>query len=130
MIASNLNHTVLDSEDKLYKDEKLRYAQTPAWEVQSLAPAPSQTLFHLGVYLRNKEPANASEEKCIIVLRDWPRKRGSQHWTRTSQMNPGEKVITLSAFVNAEFKQELETIFGADTYKQLESFILGEFPKE
>ena len=99
--------------------DKSGYSTQASWEIQAMARSPSQTFYHLGVYLK----ADKSAPKAILILRDWPRKRYSQHWSRDSAMNPGEKVITFEEFQRGDYKQELTSIFGATDYQKLEDFV-------
>lgn len=130
MSVSNLAAAAsfLESDDKLYNDAKARFNPKALWEAQHMGESPSQVYYHLGFYkLNDGLTAESNDEKCQIVLRDWPRKRGSQSWSRSSNMNPSEKVISLTEFVSGDFKEQLTVIFGSKSYEELEAFIIHHF---
>jgi hypothetical protein len=81
--------------------------ETLLLEFQALAPAPSQSFYHLSA-------CNGR-----VTLRDWPRKRHSQKWTRESAMNPSEKSISFQELIQGEWKSDLVHIFGDQNYQKL-----------
>ncbi|KAI8617092.1 hypothetical protein BC830DRAFT_1115279 [Chytriomyces sp. MP71] len=74
------------------------------FETQQIMPAPGTTYFQLVV------------ESDRVLLRDWPRQRYSQKWTRNGGLNPGQKIISLESFIAGEKDEELVHIFGQDVY--------------
>nr|KAJ3423034.1 hypothetical protein HK105_004020 [Polyrhizophydium stewartii] len=56
-------------------------------------------------------------EGCV-VLRDWPRKRMSQSWSRSGMLNPGQKIVSFQDFLDGELKDELTYLFGEMKYRQ------------
>ncbi|KAI8924919.1 hypothetical protein BC831DRAFT_463144 [Entophlyctis helioformis] len=121
----------------------------PILEIQQMAPAPGQTFFQLSVMpvdprLDDKESAGhvakkrgrtASNSKrtattdaantslrmrqgCVI-LRDWPRKRMSQTWSRSGMLNPSQKIISFQEFLDGELRDEITYIFGEEQYKNV-----------
>ncbi|KAI8853992.1 hypothetical protein BC829DRAFT_413301 [Chytridium lagenaria] len=77
------------------------------YETQTMMPAPGQTYFQLVI-----------QEGGTILLRDWPRQRLSQKWTRDGTLNPGSTQITLSEFLDGELKEKLVWIFGEKVYEE------------
>ncbi|KAJ3327664.1 hypothetical protein HDU76_011367 [Blyttiomyces sp. JEL0837] len=75
------------------------------FESQQIMPAPGQTYFQIAV------------EKKRVILRDWPRQRLSQKWTRDGNLNPGQLVISLKDFVDGELKEKIVWIFGEEVYE-------------
>ncbi|TPX50308.1 hypothetical protein SeMB42_g02285 [Synchytrium endobioticum] len=85
------------------------YAEAPAgciFESQMMSPAPGTTYFQVAVM--------ADEGK--VILRDWPRQRFSQKWTRDGALNPSQVTETCDNFVQGSLKEEITRIFGASTY--------------
>ncbi|KAJ3391004.1 hypothetical protein HDU84_006676 [Entophlyctis sp. JEL0112] len=74
------------------------------FETQQIMPAPGTTYYQLVI------------ESDRVLLRDWPRQRYSQKWTRDGALNPGQKVIKTEDFIDDELKTELVYIFGQETY--------------
>ncbi|KAL2919716.1 hypothetical protein HK105_200630 [Polyrhizophydium stewartii] len=134
----------------------------PLFELQQMAPAPSQTFYHFVVLpadprfatsagagsggdvdaalspnraregsvtkKRVRTPSNSKRldpsanfarmrEGCV-VLRDWPRKRMSQSWSRSGMLNPGQKIVSFQDFLDGELKDELTYLFGEMKYRQ------------
>ncbi|KAJ3108636.1 hypothetical protein HDU97_000492 [Phlyctochytrium planicorne] len=77
------------------------------FETQQIMPAPGQTYFQLVI-----------ENTGNVLLRDWPRQRMSQKWTRNGNLNPGCIKISVSEFLNGELKEKLVWIFGEKTYDE------------
>ncbi|KAJ1531139.1 hypothetical protein HK096_008048, partial [Nowakowskiella sp. JEL0078] len=78
-------------------------AKKTLFSTQQVAPAPGTTYYQLVV-----------QEKDSILLRDWPKQRMSQKWTRDGALNPGQVEITYSEFLDGELKEQLLWIFGED----------------
>ncbi|KAJ3090817.1 hypothetical protein HK102_002560 [Quaeritorhiza haematococci] len=76
------------------------------FETQTIAPAPGTTYYQLAVLTGDR-----------IVLRDWPRQRMSQKWTRDGALNPGQTAFTYEDFLAGEMKEKLVWIFGEHTYQ-------------
>ncbi|KAI9326117.1 hypothetical protein BDR26DRAFT_150219 [Obelidium mucronatum] len=74
------------------------------FETQQMMPSPGTTYFQLVV------------QSDRVLLRDWPRQRYSQKWTRDGGLNPGEKVYNTRYFIDGEDKDQLVYIFGMDLY--------------
>ncbi|KAJ3049319.1 hypothetical protein HK097_009685 [Rhizophlyctis rosea] len=107
------------------------------FETQQIAPAPGQTWFQLAVLegrgrsagdgggegeLEGEEgheirPRSGKPDPTdgIVVLRDWPKKRFSQKWTRNGP-NPGERRMKYEDFLQGELEERLVYIFGRDVY--------------
>ncbi|KAJ3031495.1 UNVERIFIED_CONTAM: hypothetical protein HDU68_003436 [Siphonaria sp. JEL0065] len=78
--------------------------RTTLFETQQMMPSPGTTYFQLVV------------QNDRVLLRDWPRQRYSQKWTRDGGLNPGEKVYNTRFFIDGEDKDQLVYIFGMDVY--------------
>ncbi|KAI8814368.1 hypothetical protein BJ742DRAFT_787276 [Cladochytrium replicatum] len=76
------------------------------FETQQIAPSPSLTYFQLVV----------QEDR--VLLRDWPRQRLSQKWTRSGTMNPGTTELSFEEFLRGELKDRLLWIFGEPLYNK------------
>ncbi|KAJ3298481.1 hypothetical protein BCR33DRAFT_781981 [Rhizoclosmatium globosum] len=76
------------------------------WETQQIMPAPGTTYFQLVV------------QSDRVLLRDWPRQRFSQKWTRDGGLNPGEKVFKTQYFIDGEDRDQLVYIFGRKLYDE------------
>ncbi|KAJ3110025.1 hypothetical protein HDU96_006967 [Phlyctochytrium bullatum] len=81
--------------------------KTVYFETQQIMPAPGQTYFQLVI-----------EEGGNVILRDWPRQRLSQKWTRNGYLNPGSTSMTVSEFLDGEMKEKLVWIFGEKVYEE------------
>lgn len=114
---------------------------TPILDWQTMAPAPSQSFYQVALYAYRKSEDRRSRrlskikakisdknqnelihekmERGCLVLREWPRKRFSQVWSRDSQMNPSEIVLELHDVVQGEMRAHLTTIFGELKYERL-----------
>ncbi|KAJ3062715.1 hypothetical protein HDU98_001425 [Podochytrium sp. JEL0797] len=78
--------------------------RTTLFESQQIMPSPGQTYFQLVV------------QSDRVLLRDWPRQRYSQKWTRDGGLNPGEKVYTISNFLRGEDEDQIIYVFGQEVY--------------
>ncbi|KAJ3114746.1 hypothetical protein HK100_001565 [Physocladia obscura] len=76
------------------------------FETQQIMPSPGTTYFQLVI------------ETDRVLLRDWPRQRFSQKWTRDGSLNPGQKIIKIEDFLNKDSKAELVYIFGNEVYEK------------
>ena len=132
-----------------------RYKQPlPIYEAQAMAPAPSQTYYHLALYpICNNVPhpissCNSSSvpkkkgtcstdpdyEKHInemklsgcMVLQDWPRKRLSQNWTRGGLINPSQKIYSFKEIMDGELEEQIIFIFGKEVYRKILKLIKNE----
>ncbi|TPX32327.1 hypothetical protein SmJEL517_g04502 [Synchytrium microbalum] len=79
------------------------------FESQMMSPSPGTTYFQVAVM--------ADEGK--VILRDWPRQRFSQKWTRDGALNPGQISETCENFVAGSLKDEITRIFGVETYDKV-----------
>lgn len=112
----------------------------PVLDFQEEAPSPSQTMYQICVYpwkpaVRNraksrtpsitgKSVLNRDKMKYgCVVLRDWPRKRYSQAWTRGGAVNPSERVIAFDEFLDGEMDSQLISIFGQNRYNQIKDAV-------
>ncbi|KAJ3210367.1 hypothetical protein HDU67_005359 [Dinochytrium kinnereticum] len=77
------------------------------FESQQIMPAPGQTYYQLII-----------EEGGIVLLRDWPRARLSQKWTRNGTINPGVSRMEVSEFLDGEMKERIIWIFGEKVYDE------------
>ncbi|KAJ3154130.1 hypothetical protein HK101_001685 [Irineochytrium annulatum] len=81
------------------------------YETQQISPAPGQTHFQLAIELPRSNPTAPR-----VVLRDWPRQRMSQRWTRGGSLNPGQTTMTMAEFLDGEMEEKLVWIFGKSEY--------------
>jgi hypothetical protein len=121
----------------------------PVIEFQELAPSPNATYFHLAVYpykptriarkpsVKRQKPDEKSlilkrdqmKQGCVVV-RDWPRKRMSQVWTRDSMVNPNETTISFQEFIDGELDSQLISVFGKNRYNQVLEVVKQEREKQ
>ncbi|KAJ3275395.1 hypothetical protein HDV01_000687 [Terramyces sp. JEL0728] len=120
----------------------------PVVDFQEMAPSPNQTFYQLVVYpfqavarsRRNSKKKDEEDQprvelnrdralKGCVILRDWPRKRMSQHWRRDGMVNPSERVISFDDFVDGEMDAALITVFGQDRYDQTKEAVKKEIEK-
>ncbi|KAJ3396978.1 hypothetical protein HDU92_001269 [Lobulomyces angularis] len=99
--TSSKNSNQSDNDNESNKSYVSKYL----FETQQIAPAPGTTYFQLVVKDENE-----------VLLRDWPRQRFSQKWTRNGQLNPGEVKVKIGDFVDGEMKEKLIWIFGVEIY--------------
>lgn len=88
------------------------------FETQQMMPSPGTTYFQLSV------------QSDRVVLRDWPRQRFSQRWSRNGLLNPGQQITTLKEFVDGEWKEELISVFGKEIYEKALSITRDEIQKQ
>ncbi|KAH6568965.1 hypothetical protein BASA62_005159 [Batrachochytrium salamandrivorans] len=77
---------------------------------------------------KNKDIAlAATSAPCYgrVVLRDWPRRRMSQSWSRNGMLNPSEKVLSYKEFLDGDLKDELIHIFGQEQYQNIVQTVQG-----
>ncbi|KAI9205162.1 uncharacterized protein BJ171DRAFT_581368 [Polychytrium aggregatum] len=99
--------TVSNSLQALWSETKTASRQPKSvFESQMIAPAPGQTYYQISV------------EPPWVYLRDWPRARLSQKWTRDGAVNPGMVKVPLSEYVQGELKPQIVTIFGSEVYEK------------
>ncbi|KAJ3034244.1 hypothetical protein HDV00_005237, partial [Rhizophlyctis rosea] len=140
--SDNFDYSLLDTSPEA---SSTNHPQgTVIFETQQIAPAPGQTWFQLAVLEGrgasgggsggeegNGEEGEGGKEggeererpksskpdprNGVVVLRDWPKKRFSQKWTRNGP-NPGERRMTYEEFLQGELEERLVYIFGRDTY--------------
>ena len=64
-----------------------------------------------------------------VILRDWPRKRLSQNWTRGGAVNPSQRIVSFDEFADGELRDELKYIFGEKTYTEALQTVKNELKK-
>jgi hypothetical protein len=80
------------------------------YDKQKQAPAPNQTYYQIVI----------TESKAI--LRDWPRMRASIK--NLAVFNPGSKTISHREFLDGEWNNEIEAIFGKEELNKMKNAIL------
>lgn len=90
----------------------------PLLSFEALAPSPSQVYYQ--VLLIPFMPVKPNQQQPgRLILRDWPRKRQSQNWSRNGALNPGERVVTFEEFINGDIDSIVQTVFGNDKFEEL-----------